>query len=557
MTGTAKRVSLLFLTMALVAVAGWYGRKAYKQISERKLVARAADCLERRDITNASLCLQRALQLNPVSPKATQLTADMLEAIGSPAALAWRIRASELQTNNVEFRFAWAQTALKLQESASATLALSNIDPGATNTSTFHKLMGALAWEVGKSDLAEAEYLEALGLEPGNQTITLNLATVRLFSTNHAIANAARSALEQTPTNSSLRTTALRYLLTDARAHKNSNRALAVSRELVHFPQAAFADKISRLQVLRDCNDPEFDAWLFDLKQDARNSGESAFGLGRWMLTAQGSTNALAWLRSLPVSLQTNYSVALIVADCEVESKDWTGLLNSTDKQDWGEAESYRLALESLARRSLGQNPAAEAAWRKALHACTHRLDRLSRLVQVTRVWSWKPQEIDVLREITKEFPKEKWAVEQFVAALYAAGNTTELAEFLSKTSEVDPSDVRVKNCLANVFLLRRTELEKAHRLANEAYTAAPDNPFFTSTYAYSLLLQNKKAEALQVLSHVRTEDLQIPAVAAYYGVIQVQSGHNDVAKEPLKRAQAGTLLPEEKEIVRQAMAKL
>jgi Flp pilus assembly protein TadD len=131
------------------------------------------------------------------------------------------------------------------------------------------------------------------------------------------------------------------------------------------------------------------------------------------------------------------------------------------------------------------------------------------------------------------------------------------LAEFLSKTSEIDPSDVRVKNCLANVFLLRRTELEKAHRLANEAYTTAPDNPFFTSTYAYSLLLQNRKEEALQVLSHVRAEDLQIPSVAAYYGVIQAQSGHNDIAKDPLKRAQAGTLLPEEKEIVRQAMAKL
>jgi Flp pilus assembly protein TadD len=557
MTGSGKKVSLLFLTMALVAVVGWYGRKAYKQITERKLVAKAADSLERRDFTNASLCLQRALQLDPANPKANQLIADMLETLGSSAALTWRIRAFQLQTNNVDFRFAWAQTALKLQDPASAALALSNIDPRATNLPTYHKLMGALAWEAGERAVAEAEYIEALRLEPTNQTISLNLATVRLFSTNDSIATAARSALEQTPANSPLRATALRYLITDARAHKNLEHALALSRQLIQSPQATFVDKISRLQLLRDTNDPELDTWLVDLKQEAGNSGESAFALGRWMLNAQGSTNALAWLRNLPVSLQTNQPVVLIVADCEVESKDWAALLNCTDKKDWGEAESYRLALESLARRSLGQKVAAENSWRKALHGCTHRLDRLSRLVKVTRVWSWKAEETEVLREITKEFPKEKWAVEQLVADLYAAGNTSELAEFLSKTSEIDPSDIRVKNCLANVFLLRRTELEKAHRLANEAYTTAPDNPFFTSTYAYSLLLQNRKDEALQVLSHVRAEDLQIPAVAAYYGVIQAQSGHNDVAKEPLKRAQAGTLLPEEKEIVRQAMAKL
>lgn len=543
--------------MAVVGLVAWFGRKAYKNISERKLEAQAQQYLERKDFTNAALCLQRALQINPTSPKASQLTADALEALGSSAALTWRIRAFQFQTNNVEFRFAWAQTALKLQNPDSAALALSNIDEKATRTAAYHKLKGALAWEARNAIDAESEYLEALRLEAGNQTVAMNLATVRLSSTNKAVADGARSYLEQISADSALRVPALRYLIADAQKAKDSSRALGFSKELAANPHGAFEDKINRLQLLRKAEGVEFDSWLNSLKQAAQTSPEYVFQLSRWILNTEGSTNALLWLRSLSVSLQTNQPVPLIVADCQVEMKDWAGLLNSVDKQDWGEAESYRLALESLARRSLQQNLAAETAWRKALLACAHRLDRLSRLVQVTRVWSWKPQQTEVLREITKEFPREKWAVEQFVADLYAAGNTTELAEFLSKTSEIDPSDVRLKNCLANVFLLRRTELEKAHRLANEAYTTAPDNPFFTSTYAYSLLLQNRKEEALQVLSHVRTEDLQIPSVAAYYGVIQAQSGHNDIAKDPLKRAQAGTLLPEEKEIVRQAMAKL
>jgi predicted Zn-dependent protease len=557
MSGAGKKVSLLLLTMFLVAVAGWFGRKAYKQISERKLLSQAANFLEMKDLTNASLCLQRALQLNPSSSRASELTADALEALGSSAALNWRMHTFQLQSNNIEYRFAWAQTALKMRNPASAEVALSNIEEEAMRTATYHKLKGALAWEARNNAEAEAEYAEALRLEPTNQMVAMNLATVRLSSTNKAATDSARRYLEQVSVESPLRATALRYLITDARFCKEPGRALAYSKELVANPAAVFADRINRLQILRETKDADFDSSLSALKKDSQTSSESVFQLSRWIISAEGSTNALVWLRSLPPSLQTNQPVPLVVADCQIEAKNWAGLLNCVEKQNWGEAESYRLALESLARRSQGQNLAAESAWRNALRACAHRLDHLSRLVQVTRVWSWKPEEIDVLKEITKEFPKEKWAAEQLITCLHAAGNTTELAEFLSKTSAIDPSDVRLKNCLANVFLLRKTELEKAYRLASEAYTSAPDNPFFTSTYAYSLLLQNRKDEALQVVSQVRPQDLQIPAVAAYYGVIQAQSGHSDVAKESLKRAQAGTLLPEEKEIVQQAMAKL
>src|SRR5262249_16834011 len=159
---------------------------------ERKLVAQAANFLARSDLTNAGLCLQRALQLNPGSPRASQLTADTLEAIGSSSALTWRIRTFNFQTNNIEYRFAWAQTALKMQNPASAAMALSGIPQEATRTATYHKLKGALAWEARNAAAAETEYLEALRLEPTNQTVAVNLATVRLSSTNRSVADGAR-----------------------------------------------------------------------------------------------------------------------------------------------------------------------------------------------------------------------------------------------------------------------------------------------------------------------------------------------------------------------------
>jgi hypothetical protein len=70
-------------------------------------------------------------------------------------------------------------------------------------------------------------------------------------------------------------------------------------------------------------------------------------------------------------------------------------------------------------------------------------------------------------------------------------------------------------------------------------------------------LLQNKPDEAVKVLSDLKPEHLEIPSIAAYYGVVQASSGHRDVAKTPLERAEAAPLLPEEKEIVHLARSGL
>ena len=162
-----------------------------------------------------------------------------------------------------------------------------------------------------------------------------------------------------------------------------------------------------------------------------------------------------------------------------------------------------------------------------------------------------------VLQEVISDFPKEKWAVDELMASYYAKGDTAALAGLLAKVYSANPSDNRLKNNLASVSLLRNADLENAHRLAREAYDSSPDNPFFISTYAYSLLLQKKPEEAVKVLGGLKAEYLKNPSIAAYYGVVQAQTGHKDVAREPLKLAEASRLLPEEKEIVRQAEARL
>ncbi|HXD00389.1 MAG TPA: hypothetical protein VN048_13685 [Verrucomicrobiae bacterium] len=557
MNGFVRKTLIFVIVMAVVAVTGWGGRKAYKKATERRLLAEASQYLGKNDFRNAGLCLQRALQVNPISAPASELTADMLEAGGAPAALSWRIRAFQLQTNNIGYRFAWAETALKMQDLRGAAQALSGLDEKSKSTAAFHKLAGALAWQLKDAADAEQQYVEALRLEPNNEATVLNLSTIRLASTNKVVADAARLMLEQIPTDSPVRPTALRYLAADAAVHGRFDQAVSYSQAVISAPGATYTDKIAHLQLLLDAKSPVYNNWLATLEDDAKHSPNHAYNLGRWMAVHENPSNAVRWLQSLPSSVQTNLPVPLIIADCKIALKDWTGLRAVVERQNWDDIEYYRLCLESMADRHLDESLSAKSAWDGAFRLASHRLDRLSKLSQVTASWRWDQEMNEVLQEVISEFPKEKWAVDDLVSSYYAKGDTAALAGLLAKVYSANPSDNRLKNNLASVSLLRNADLENAHRLAREAYDSSPENPFFISTYAYSLLLQKKPEEAVKVLGGLKAEYLKNPSIAAYYGVVQAQTGHKDVAREPLKLAEASRLLPEEKEIVRQAEARL
>jgi len=557
MNSLVRKMLVFLLVMAAVAATGWFGRKAYKHATERRAVAEAAQFLEKKDPRNAALCLRRALQINPISFPAAKLMADMLESAGAPAAVGWRIRAAQLQPNNPTNRLLWAQTAIKLRDLKSANDALGGLDEKSKSSALYHKLSGALAWNLGKVDEAEKHYHEAQRLEPDNLAIVLNLDTMGLASTNLEVANAARASLERLATNAEFRILTLRYLAIDAGEHKSYAKGMDYYAEIIRDPAASIGDEIGYLQMLHLGKGAHYSTWLASLKQEATHSPDKAFALGKWMAVTETPTDALRWLETLPPAIQTNQPVPLIIADCHIALKDWKGMLALLDKQDWAEANCFRLALVSLGQRSLQQDSASQATWHKAMRISAHRLDRLSRLSQVTGTWHWEAENTEVLKEIIAEFPKEKWATEQLINKYYAAGNTRELADLVAKIYASDTSNPRSKNSFANLSMLRKADLDEAYRLAREAYDSSPENPFFASTYAYSLLLQKKQDEAVKVISNLKPEYLKIPSVAAYYGVVEAQSGHKDLAKAPLERAAAAKLLPEEKEIVRLAIARL
>ncbi len=558
MTPFAKKFFTVCIVLVLLITGGMQGRKLVRRSRAKRLTAEAVQHLDKNDLQAASSCLRAALQANSASIEAVNLMGDLLERAGSPNALSWRIRASQLQPGNMTNRLNWAQTAVRLGDWKSAEDALSSLDDDAKSSARYEKIAGALAWGEGKTDEAEQHYKEARRIEPENPSSLLNLGTIGLVSTNEAVAAEAKRTLEAlSSTNGVYAMDALRRLAQIAAKHRDVSEALAYTERLTTNPSATFGDKLDYLNLLSVTKNTDTEPWLKTLKQQAKNSPVEAGALGRWLYRAEGPTNALTWLSSLPANLQTNQPVPLVITDCQTATKDWQGLLASVEKQDWGESEFFRISLESLARRSLGQQDEARWLWNRAQRQSARRLDRLYHLTQLTSAWGWAPERTEVLTEIVSEFPREKWATKLLIAQLCDEGETDQLEQLLTKLSAADPDNAGLKTSLARVLILRKNQLETAYRLAKEAYDKTPEDPVVLSTYAYSLSLQGKPDEALNTLRELKPESIQIPWVAACYGVIQAQSGNGKAAREPLERAQAARLLPEELDMVRHATATL
>jgi cytochrome c-type biogenesis protein CcmH/NrfG len=552
------RKTLIFVAVILaIGCAGFLGRRIYQKATVHRLTAEAAQYLQKQDLRNASLCLQQALQINPFNVQVNHLMADMLEQAGSPMALNWRIRTAELETNNMEYRLEWAKTAIEMNDFTSAAQALGGVDQQSRSTAQFHKLAGGLAWNLHFPAEAEKQYALALQLEPTNPAVILNLATVRLVSTNKSVASEARATLEAIPATSPLHLMALRALAADAAGRKSYQTAIDYEQRVASDPKAGYGDKLGYLQLLYLTGSPQYGAWQKALEEDATNSPFRVSALGHWMQAEEGPAVALRWLNGLPPNVQTNVPVQMAITECQVGLKDWNGLLKTVGNGEWGEAEYYRLFLNSAADRSLGNNESADTAWQSALMVSSHHLERLVRLNQLTTAWGWGPERKQVLDQIISQFPRETWAPQQLTEFLYAQGQTQELSDLLNKMYSADPSNIPLKHNLAMILLLEKSDLNKAHRLAQEAYQSAPDDPFYACTYAYSLLLQSRNEDAAKIIGTLKPDYLKNPSIAAYYGIVEAQTGNPKAAASALKTAQTAKLLPEELQLVLQAQERL
>jgi predicted Zn-dependent protease len=551
-----RKMFIIVLSCVAVLLAGYASYRGYRVWKNKHLMSLAHEFLATSDTRNAMLSVQAVLHSDPKNLDATRVMAQLAEASRSPAALMWRSRVVELDPHSLEDRLALAQTALTTRDYQTATNALEGVDATGKETAAYHNIAGTVAAAANKFAEAETHFLEASRLEPQNPAPQLNLAVVRLHGTNTLELMQARTALQflaSNSTNSTMRCQALRELTLDAMGHKQEDAALTLSKQLMLETNSAFTDWILRLEVLRETKNADFKPALATCQREAATNQSKISELTTWEMAKTSPTDALAWLRSLPMNMQTNQPTTLLVAECYTASKDWLGLHDWLAKQHWGELEFIRHALMSRALRGQELPDTAKTEWEKALKSANGQKQSLVMLLRLAAQWKWVNEGEDLLWTIVNRFPQEKWATQALTQTLFAGGQTRSLMQLFNQELKRTPSDLAAKNNLAMIALLLDAKELKPHDLAREVYQQAPTNSSFAATYAFSLYLQGKKADALKVMQQIKPQDLESPSVAGYYGIILKATGGGANAGVYLEKASKAALLPEERKLFAQA----
>ena len=494
---------------------------------------------------------RRILQINPSSVPGLRLMADLAELSHSPQSLVWRSRMAEIEPT-IENRVAVASCALQYENPPFplATRTLHGLATTAGQNAAYHVACAELAVKLNQLAEAEAHFLQAGKLEPGNPAHRLNVAVLHLKSADPRLAGEARSVLEGFVSHPQYGLVALRSLATEALSRKDFTNAERFSNLAMSNTNSGFGDRVLRLTILQEAGSAEFTSYLAALKTSAGTNAAHIYELGGWMSGHGLPSEALAWLQALAPGVRATQPVRLLMADCYAIAKDWAGLEKWLRDQKWAERDFLRLAMLSRALRGMGDADSAGINWNRAVRVASEKPDLLAALIGVAQKWGWKPEVEGLLWQVSKQFPEERWALQSLERDYFESGSTRKLLEVYSAMNRGNPKDLTAKNNLAAVCMLLRTNLVQAHELVSDAYAKSPTNAAIVSTYAFSLHLRGRSPEGLALLGRLPETELQRPSLAAYYSFLLSVAGEADKARKYLALAQRAPLLPEEKALL-------
>jgi hypothetical protein len=546
----------------VVIVAGvlglwFYGRPAYRHYRETQSAQQARQFMDKRDYRNASLSARQALARNPRNLEACRVSAELAELSRSPSALDWRRRIAEIQPT-VENKLLLASAAMRAQQPPYplAAQTLQELSDSAKSQATYQAVCAELALKLKKTTEAAARFEQASRLEPTNELYQLNLAVLRLQSTNAAAAAEARATLERLRTSKRLGAVALRWLVAQSLGQNDLPAAEGFSRQLLADPHVVPDDRLEHLTILRQAKSPELTNELTRLRKALTNSMEM-YGLAAWMVREGMAGDALGWLTNCPPKIRSEQPVPLAIVDCYIAKKDWGALEGYLLGQKWGDRECLRWAYLFRAASEQNQTLSAEARWHNAVREAGDRLGPVMALLGLASSWGQDKAREELLWQIAQRFPNERWALTDLERAYIGTGNTRGLNKVYSTMARYDTRNAAAQNNWAATSLLLKLNLAQAHVQAKEVFDRRPDDAIFASTYAYSLHLQGHTKDGLAVFEKFKPDALEKPAVALYYGLLLSAAGDTNRAGKYLAIGQKSTLLPEEKVLVTESMKHL
>jgi predicted Zn-dependent protease len=541
----------------LIAAVAFGGYRGYGVWRKSHLSKQTQDFFARGDYPSAVLVARRLLQRDPDSLAACRVMADTAEMAGRRESLTWRERIVSLEPNVPGHKVALAATAMRFGQLDFARKVLDSVKTEASGNVKFHQLAGGIAVADKNSALAETEFAAALQLEPNNQQLVLNLASVRLTSPDPGTKEKGRAELAKLAEKSDLRLDSLRALTSDALANNSLVSAEKWASELKTEKSATFADLLLYLEATYRTDGGQS---LRDAETAATKSPAAASAFITWMNRRGLAQTALDWALALPREILNIQPVPLAVAEAYSFLQNWTGLQAWVDGKDWGGEEFLRLAVLSHALHHL--TPAdrssmeSQTAWSAALKATKSQPSNLAAIAQLAEGWGYADDAAEAWWLIANGNENAREALTALQRLYKSKQNSHGLLRVAKRALELNPADLVAANNCASLGLLLSGD-SSARRLALKLHKENPGNAIFSTTYAFALFTEGKTNDALKMMETLKDAQLRHPAIAAYYFMMLVENGSMERAHLFLSAANRAQLLPEEQQLLTTATRKL
>jgi cytochrome c-type biogenesis protein CcmH/NrfG len=543
---------------ALIAAFAFGGYCGYGAWRKNHLSKQAQNFFARGDYASAVLVARRLLQRDPNHLAACRLMAETAELAGRREALTWRERVVSLEPKVFTNKLALAATAMRFGQLDLARKLLDEIKADAVGSIKYHQLAGVIAVADKNSSVAEREFAAALQLEPNNQQLALNVATVRLTSPDPTTKEKARAELAKLAEHSALRLDSLRALASDALAHNSLVSAETWAAQLKAEKGATFADLLLYLQATYKTNEGQ--TALREAQLQAATSPATASAFITWMNRHGQAQAALDWALALPKEILETHPVPLAVAEGYSFLQNWIELRAWVEGKDWGREEFLRLAVLSHALHHL--TPAdrssmeSKTAWSAALKATKFIPVNLAAIAQLAEGWGYSDEAAEAWWLIAKGDENAKEALTALQRLYKSKQNSHGLLRVAKRALELNPADLVAANNCASLGLLLNGD-SSARRLASKLHMENPANAIFSATYAFALFTEGKTSDALKMMETLKDAQLRHPAIATYYFVMLVENGSMERAHLFLSAANRAQLLPEEQQLLTTATRKL
>jgi len=549
---------LLYCALIAVLVTGaWLARPLYRNWKKQRYLAQAVAHLNKSDYKNAALSARQVRALDPSNLEAARVLADITGRLRSPEVMVWRQFVTDIEPENPTNQILLAEAALMFGEVARAEQALVKIAPSNRASVEFHQAAAMVLAGQRKLAEAEAHLSAAMRLAPSNDLVRLNRAVILVQARDTNVVAEGIETLQKYAADPAHRRMALQNLSQAYLHTRDFEQAVSAAKTLAFATNATFGDQMLFLSMLRATASPELQKQLASAQTNAAASGpEQVQSLASWLIGNGQSETALQWLSGLPNELQSQQRVSMAMADLHLARADWSALQKLTESARWAEADFLRHAMLSRACREQRQAVSADAAWLDAVRVAGGNPKTLAILARMAGTWGWTQEQERLLWTLVERHPGERWATAALKEIYVKAADTRGLNRLAAALVAQNPDNLAAKNDLAGTALLLGTQTSRTHELAREIFTRFPSNEIIASTYAYSLLVQGRREEAMKAFTGVKPAALEQPSIALYYGLVLGTNSPLD-ARKYLDIAAGGNLLPEEKTLLADARKKL